>query len=217
MRRWSLARALRARQRDWSPLPLTLSTTNAQLMRNYLDGEVAAHNGEGNVESAGRKGEASLRWRLRQTEVRLSSFLPPSCIRTDSTHPLFPAPSSFADSLSRHSSSHPVPLPRDSLHSQPLLHPSSPFPFTSFRAPTGSPTAPSSTSNSSLPPQPTILSLTSFPSTRPIRRILPLRRRRDSLVTTAQGCRRRQKGGGKRAEQRRRGMRSSGDSIVGIL
>jgi hypothetical protein len=73
MRRWSLARLLRARQRDWSPLPLTLSTTNAQLMRNYLDGEVAAHNGDGTVEGlqAARKGEASLRWRLRETEVRL--------------------------------------------------------------------------------------------------------------------------------------------------
>jgi len=47
-------------------------------MRNYLDGEVAAHNGEGTTETMAeaRKGEASLRWRLRETEVRSSFPLP---------------------------------------------------------------------------------------------------------------------------------------------
>ncbi|BGP18207.1 hypothetical protein JCM10213_007835 [Rhodosporidiobolus nylandii] len=68
MRRYTLSRALRAKQRDWSPLPTTLSTTNRQLMRNYLDGDVAAHNGTGDIASAMPKDRASLRWRLRETE-----------------------------------------------------------------------------------------------------------------------------------------------------
>ncbi|GAA5985385.1 hypothetical protein JCM11641_006383 [Rhodosporidiobolus odoratus] len=68
MRRYTLSRSLRQKQRDWSPLPTTLSTTNAQLMRNYLDGDVADHNGTGDVPSLMSKDRASLRWRLRETE-----------------------------------------------------------------------------------------------------------------------------------------------------
>ncbi|GAA6019224.1 hypothetical protein JCM10207_005043 [Rhodosporidiobolus poonsookiae] len=69
MRRFALSRLLRQKQRDWSPLPTTLSTTNAQLMRNYLDGDVAAHNGAGtSTESMMPKDRASLRWRMRETE-----------------------------------------------------------------------------------------------------------------------------------------------------
>ncbi|GAA5886623.1 hypothetical protein JCM6882_005836 [Rhodosporidiobolus microsporus] len=68
MRRYALSRQLRQKQRDWSPLPTTLSTTNAQLMRNYLDGDVRDHNGAGDVASAMPKDRASLRWRLRETE-----------------------------------------------------------------------------------------------------------------------------------------------------
>ncbi|GAA5825349.1 hypothetical protein JCM11251_006946 [Rhodosporidiobolus azoricus] len=68
MRRFALSRLLRQKQRDWSPLPTTLSTTNAQLMRNYLDGDVRDHNGTGDVASAAPKDRASLRWRLRETE-----------------------------------------------------------------------------------------------------------------------------------------------------
>ncbi|GAA6037414.1 hypothetical protein JCM8097_008558 [Rhodosporidiobolus ruineniae] len=68
MRRYTLSRLLRQRQRDWSPLPTTLSTTNRQLMANWLDGTVEAHNGAGEVASAVPKDVASLRWRLRETE-----------------------------------------------------------------------------------------------------------------------------------------------------
>ncbi|GAA5872731.1 hypothetical protein JCM8547_006328 [Rhodosporidiobolus lusitaniae] len=68
MRRYRLSLALRQRQRDWSPLATSMTSTNAQLMRNYLDGDVVAHNGPGEVESVARKDQASLRWRLRGTE-----------------------------------------------------------------------------------------------------------------------------------------------------
>ncbi|GAA5841290.1 hypothetical protein JCM3766R1_005017 [Sporobolomyces carnicolor] len=64
MRRWALAEHLRKRTRDWSPLPIT-SSTNTELMRNYLDGdadprEVAAQQGH--------KDRPVLRWRLREIE-----------------------------------------------------------------------------------------------------------------------------------------------------
>lgn len=65
MRRYALARALKLRTRDWSPLPLT-SSTNAGLMRNYLDGDAE----RGRTESMAPKEGPVLRWRMRQTEVR---------------------------------------------------------------------------------------------------------------------------------------------------
>ncbi|GAA5900450.1 hypothetical protein JCM5296_001550 [Sporobolomyces johnsonii] len=63
MRRWTLSEELRKRTRDWSPLPIT-SSTNAGLMRNYLDGDAAAPN----VASQAPKDRPVLRWRLRETE-----------------------------------------------------------------------------------------------------------------------------------------------------
>ncbi|GAA5999282.1 uncharacterized protein JCM10292_001727 [Rhodotorula paludigena] len=63
MRRYALARALKLRTRDWSPLPLT-SSTNAGLMRNYLDGDAE----RGRTESMAPKEGPVLRWRMRQTE-----------------------------------------------------------------------------------------------------------------------------------------------------
>lgn len=63
MRRWALAEQLRKRTRDWSPLPIT-SSTNSQLMRNYLDGEADPR------ETARQSYKESpvLRWRLREIE-----------------------------------------------------------------------------------------------------------------------------------------------------
>ncbi|BGP33839.1 hypothetical protein JCM10296v2_005645 [Rhodotorula toruloides] len=63
MRRYTLSTLLRARTRDWSPLPIT-SSTNAGLMRNYLDGEAE----RGRTESMAPKEGPVLRWRLRETE-----------------------------------------------------------------------------------------------------------------------------------------------------
>ncbi|KAK4330068.1 hypothetical protein RTBOTA2_005408 [Rhodotorula toruloides] len=63
MRRYTLSTLLRARTRDWSPLPIT-SSTNAGLMRNYLDGEAE----RGRTESMMPKEGPVLRWRLRETE-----------------------------------------------------------------------------------------------------------------------------------------------------
>ncbi|CEQ40104.1 SPOSA6832_01695 [Sporobolomyces salmonicolor] len=63
MRRWTLSEELRKRTRDWSPLPM-LSSTNAGLMRNYLDGDATAPN----VASQAPKDRPVLRWRLRETE-----------------------------------------------------------------------------------------------------------------------------------------------------
>ncbi|BGP26240.1 hypothetical protein Rt10032_c10g4275 [Rhodotorula toruloides] len=63
MRRYTLSTQLRARTRDWSPLPIT-SSTNAGLMRNYLDGEAE----RGRTESMAPKEGPVLRWRLRETE-----------------------------------------------------------------------------------------------------------------------------------------------------
>ncbi|GAA6056839.1 hypothetical protein JCM3770_003595 [Rhodotorula araucariae] len=63
MRRYTLARALRARTRDWSPLALT-SSTNAQLMRNYLDGDAD----RGRTDSMAPKDGPVMRWRMRETE-----------------------------------------------------------------------------------------------------------------------------------------------------
>lgn len=84
MRRWALAEQLRKRTRDWSPLPIT-SSTNAQLMRNYLDGDAdertgidgqpmigvaTANAGAGTLSQSTtrRKDSPVLRWRLRETE-----------------------------------------------------------------------------------------------------------------------------------------------------
>ncbi|GAA5881014.1 hypothetical protein JCM16303_004636 [Sporobolomyces ruberrimus] len=74
MRRWALAEQLRKRTRDWSPLPIT-SSTNAQLMRNYLDGDAdpreinGVTTGNGNGSGTVRYKESPvLRWRLREIE-----------------------------------------------------------------------------------------------------------------------------------------------------
>ncbi|GAA5940502.1 uncharacterized protein JCM15063_002354 [Sporobolomyces koalae] len=61
MRRWALAEELRKRTRDWSPLPIT-SSTNTQLMRNYLDGDADPR------EVERPKDSPVLRWRLREVE-----------------------------------------------------------------------------------------------------------------------------------------------------
>ncbi|GAA5914022.1 uncharacterized protein JCM6883_007123 [Sporobolomyces salmoneus] len=63
MRRWALAEQLRKRTRDWSPLPIT-SSTNTQLMRNYLDGEADPRE----VAQQVYKESPVLRWRLREVE-----------------------------------------------------------------------------------------------------------------------------------------------------
>ncbi|GAA5960649.1 hypothetical protein JCM3765_005889 [Sporobolomyces pararoseus] len=63
MRRWALAEQLRKRTRDWSPLPIT-SSTNTQLMRNYLDGEVEPRE----IAQQSYKDSPVLRWRLREIE-----------------------------------------------------------------------------------------------------------------------------------------------------
>lgn len=70
MRRYALATALKARSRDWSPLPIT-SSTNSGLMRNYLDGDADDRD---RTESMQPKEGPVLRWRLRETEVSLRSF-----------------------------------------------------------------------------------------------------------------------------------------------
>ncbi|KWU41821.1 hypothetical protein RHOSPDRAFT_13342, partial [Rhodotorula sp. JG-1b] len=64
MRRYNLARALKARTRDWSPLPIT-SSTNSGLMRNYLDGDASDRD---RTESMPPKEGPVMRWRLRETE-----------------------------------------------------------------------------------------------------------------------------------------------------
>lgn len=64
MRRYALATALKARSRDWSPLPIT-SSTNSGLMRNYLDGDADDRD---RTESMQPKEGPVLRWRLRETE-----------------------------------------------------------------------------------------------------------------------------------------------------
>ena len=69
MRRWALAEQLRKRTRDWSPLPIT-SSTNTQLMRNYLDGEVEPRE----IAHQSYKDAPVLRWRLREIEVSLTIF-----------------------------------------------------------------------------------------------------------------------------------------------
>ena len=74
MRRWKLSEQLRKRTRDWSPLPIT-SSTNTQLMRNYLDGEADQR------EVQQSRDMPVMRWRLREIEVKkkqklsLSPFL----------------------------------------------------------------------------------------------------------------------------------------------
>ncbi|GAA5977633.1 hypothetical protein JCM10908_005043 [Rhodotorula pacifica] len=64
MRRYTLAKALKARTRDWSPLPIT-SSTNSGLMRNYLDGDASDRD---RTESMPPKEGPVMRWRLRETE-----------------------------------------------------------------------------------------------------------------------------------------------------
>lgn len=68
MRRWKLSEQLRKRTRDWSPLPIT-SSTNTQLMRNYLDGDAD----EREVQQP--RDMPVMRWRLREIEVSIYSFL----------------------------------------------------------------------------------------------------------------------------------------------
>ncbi|GAA5847960.1 hypothetical protein JCM9279_003511 [Rhodotorula babjevae] len=63
MRRYTLARALKTRTRDWSPLALT--STNAGLMRNYLDGDAEPRTG---MDSVPVKDGPVMRWRMRETE-----------------------------------------------------------------------------------------------------------------------------------------------------
>ncbi|KPV71689.1 uncharacterized protein RHOBADRAFT_47646 [Rhodotorula graminis WP1] len=63
MRRYTLARALKTRTRDWSPLALT--STNAGLMRNYLDGDAEPREG---MDSVPVKDGPVMRWRMRETE-----------------------------------------------------------------------------------------------------------------------------------------------------
>ncbi|GAA6015285.1 hypothetical protein JCM11491_000999 [Sporobolomyces phaffii] len=63
MRRWKLAEYLRKRTRDWSPLPIT-SSTNTQLMRNYLDGDADPRE----IDAQRHKDSPVLRWRLREIE-----------------------------------------------------------------------------------------------------------------------------------------------------
>jgi hypothetical protein len=76
MRRWALAEHLRKRTRDWSPLPIT-SSTSTQLMRNYLDGTA-------DPRETSQKDSPVLRWRLREIEV--SSRLAPFFILHHSLH-----------------------------------------------------------------------------------------------------------------------------------
>ncbi|KAK4048168.1 hypothetical protein OIO90_005932 [Microbotryomycetes sp. JL221] len=71
MRRWSLAKALRNRSRDWSPLPITTSTNLALLDNAGLN---AGHHFLGETDPAvvadrvRAKDVATLRWRMRMTE-----------------------------------------------------------------------------------------------------------------------------------------------------
>ncbi|KAK4046699.1 hypothetical protein OIV83_005902 [Microbotryomycetes sp. JL201] len=71
MRRWALARALRNRTRDWSPLPITTSTNLALLDNAGLN---AGHHFLGQTdpttlaERVRNKDVATLRWRMRATE-----------------------------------------------------------------------------------------------------------------------------------------------------
>lgn len=78
MRRWALARQLRQRTRDWSPLPITTSSTNNALLNNaglnaglhffgQPDEEALAERTRG-------KDQPTLRWRMRGIEVRYHSF-----------------------------------------------------------------------------------------------------------------------------------------------
>ncbi|GAA6064372.1 hypothetical protein JCM10212_004105 [Sporobolomyces blumeae] len=97
MRRWALSEQLRKRTRDWSPLPIT-SSTNAQLMRNYLDGDADERTGTTDfVPPAARKDSPVLRWRLRETEgsywlsyrpiIRCELITPATYIPAPSTPP----------------------------------------------------------------------------------------------------------------------------------
>ncbi|ORY76874.1 hypothetical protein BCR35DRAFT_305623 [Leucosporidium creatinivorum] len=71
MRRWALARDLRARSRDWSPLPITTST-NAALLDNAGLNAGQHFFGQPDQEAlAARvrgKDQPTLRWRMRGTE-----------------------------------------------------------------------------------------------------------------------------------------------------
>ncbi|SDA01423.1 BZ3500_MvSof-1268-A1-R1_Chr10-1g02651 [Microbotryum saponariae] len=70
MRRWALARALRLRSRDWSPLPTTTST-NAQLLNNaQLQGlGEEREDVQMTTERTRGKDQPTLRWKMRETEV----------------------------------------------------------------------------------------------------------------------------------------------------
>ncbi|KAM0790162.1 hypothetical protein ACM66B_005481 [Microbotryomycetes sp. NB124-2] len=71
MRRWTLAKALRNRTRDWSPLPITTSTNLALLDNAGLN---AGHHFLGQsdqnalADRVRNKDVATLRWRMRETE-----------------------------------------------------------------------------------------------------------------------------------------------------
>ncbi|KDE05289.1 hypothetical protein MVLG_04321 [Microbotryum lychnidis-dioicae p1A1 Lamole] len=69
MRRWALARALRLRSRDWSPLPTTTST-NAQLLNNaQLQGlGEEREDAQMTTDRTRGKDQPTLRWRMMETE-----------------------------------------------------------------------------------------------------------------------------------------------------
>ncbi|SCV73917.1 BQ2448_6347 [Microbotryum intermedium] len=70
MRRWALARALRLRSRDWSPLPTTTST-NAQLLNNAQLQALGEEREDAQItmERMRGKDQPTLRWRMRETEA----------------------------------------------------------------------------------------------------------------------------------------------------
>lgn len=70
MKRWSLAKQLRALSRDWTILPTTTSSTDRAVLGNLFDhppdAQAAAAASE--REALARRSEPSLRWRMRETE-----------------------------------------------------------------------------------------------------------------------------------------------------
>lgn len=78
MRRWALARALRTRSRDWSPLPIT--SNNSALIDNAGLNAAEHFFGQPDRETlAARvrgKDQPTLRWRMREVEVSSAAFKP---------------------------------------------------------------------------------------------------------------------------------------------
>lgn len=111
MKRWALARALRTRSRDWSPLLVMPSSTNQALMSNAglaFDTEFQAR-AQAEVENAANTGAdnairkqtgPTLRWRMRDTEgswwlsyrpvIKVELVTPATSVRMSSAGPVYP-------------------------------------------------------------------------------------------------------------------------------